>query len=189
MQACLTPTHPQRSVDFVIYLYSVANFVLLLLLDSHRYGAMLLLRGRIYEHCGCVDLWLLCIGLFSLCSHACLTSHGCHILHALVEFYDLHALLTFAQAMAVVQCFHSSPCDTHSCAHDYKLWSMLYTLYCIFFCVNYLWLTLKVLNFWKFTCYCSLKPLWSGMGEVVPARTSLTLHPPPTPTVHQLSHN
>ena len=38
-------------------------------------------------------------------------------------------------------------------------------------------LTFKVLNFWKFTSYCSLKPLWSGMGEVVPARTSLTLHP------------
>ena len=28
---------------------------------------------------------------------------------------------------------------------------------------------------------CSLKPLWSGMGEVVPARTSLTLHPHPLP--------
>ena len=48
-------------------------------------------------------------------------------------------------------------------------------------------LTLKVLNFWKFTCYCSLKPLWSGMGEVVPARTSPTLHPPSPPIVHQLS--
>ena len=39
--------------------------------------------------------------------------------------------------------------------------------------------TLKVLNFWKFTSYCSLKPLWSGMGEVVSARTSPTLHPLP----------
>ena len=48
-------------------------------------------------------------------------------------------------------------------------------------------LTLKVLNFWKFTRYCSSKPLWSGMGEVVPARTSPTLHPPSPPTVHQLS--
>ena len=48
-------------------------------------------------------------------------------------------------------------------------------------------LTLKVLNFWKFTSYCSLKPLWSGMGEVVPARTSPTLHPPSPPTVYQLS--
>ena len=47
-------------------------------------------------------------------------------------------------------------------------------------------LTLKVLNFWKFTSYCSLKPLWSGMGEVVPARTSPTLHPPFPSTVHQL---
>ena len=28
-------------------------------------------------------------------------------------------------------------------------------------------LALKVLNFWKFTSYCSLKPLWSGVGEVV----------------------
>ena len=45
-------------------------------------------------------------------------------------------------------------------------------------------LTLKVLNFWKSASYCSLKPLWSGMGEVVPARTSLTLHPPSPPTVH-----
>ena len=42
-------------------------------------------------------------------------------------------------------------------------------------------LTLKVLNLWKFSSYCSLKPLWSGMGEVVPARTSLTLHPHPLP--------
>ena len=47
-------------------------------------------------------------------------------------------------------------------------------------------LTLQVLNFWKFTSCCSLKPLWSGMGEVVPARTSPTLHPPSPPTVHQL---
>ena len=53
-------------------------------------------------------------------------------------------------------------------------------------------LTLKVLNFWNFTwkwsgwisdSYCSLKPLWSGMGEVVPARTSPPLHPPSPPTV------
>ena len=52
---------------------------------------------------------------------------------------------------------------------------------------RFLFLTLKVLNFWKFTSYCSLKPIWSGMGEVVPARTSPTLHPPSPPTVHQLS--
>ena len=29
----------------------------------------------------------------------------------------------------------------------------------------------------------NLKPLWSGMGEVVPARTSPTLHPPSPPTM------
>ena len=50
-----------------------------------------------------------------------------------------------------------------------------------------LFLTLKVLNFWKFTSHCSLRPLWSGMGEVVLACTSPTLHPPSPPTVHQLS--
>ena len=31
--------------------------------------------------------------------------------------------------------------------------------------------------------YYSLNPLWSGMGEVVPARISPTLHPPSPPTV------
>ena len=30
---------------------------------------------------------------------------------------------------------------------------------------------------------CSLKPLWSGMWDVVPARTSPPLHPPSPPTV------
>ena len=34
-----------------------------------------------------------------------------------------------------------------------------------------------------FDSYCSLKPLWSGMGEVVPAHTSPILHPPSPPTV------
>ena len=33
--------------------------------------------------------------------------------------------------------------------------------------VLYMDLTCTVLNFWKLTSYCSLKPLWSGMGEVV----------------------
>ena len=33
------------------------------------------------------------------------------------------------------------------------------------------------------TVTVALKPLWSGMGEVVPARTSPTLHPPFPPTV------
>ena len=51
--------------------------------------------------------------------------------------------------------------------------------------------TFKVQNFWKFTyklsgwisgSCCSLKPLWSGMGEVVPVSTSLTQHPPSPPT-------
>ena len=36
---------------------------------------------------------------------------------------------------------------------------------------------------WISDSYCSLKPLWSGMGEAVPARTSPPLHPPSPPTV------
>ena len=57
-------------------------------------------------------------------------------------------------------------------------------------------LTLKVLNFWTFIetwsgwifdSYWSLKPLCSGMGEVVPARTSPTLPPPSPRTVLWLS--
>ena len=40
---------------------------------------------------------------------------------------------------------------------------------------------------WISDSCCSLKPLWSGMGEVVPARTSPTLHPPSSPTVLLLS--
>ena len=37
---------------------------------------------------------------------------------------------------------------------------------------------------WISDSYCSLNPLWSGMGNVVLARTSPTLHPPSLPTVH-----
>ena len=36
---------------------------------------------------------------------------------------------------------------------------------------------------WISDSYCSLKPLWSGMGDVVLARTSPPLHPPSPPTV------
>ena len=36
---------------------------------------------------------------------------------------------------------------------------------------------------WISDSYCSLKPLCSGMGEVVPARTSPTLLPPSPRTV------
>ena len=54
-------------------------------------------------------------------------------------------------------------------------------------CLTSALLTLTVLNFWKLTSYCSFKPLWSGKGEVVPARTLPTLHPPSPPTVHKLS--
>ena len=41
-------------------------------------------------------------------------------------------------------------------------------------------------KWWISDSYCSLKPLWSGMGEVVPARTSPILHPLSLPTVHSV---
>ena len=67
-----------------------------------------------------------------------------------------------------------------------KVWVLFFI---IEFKVSLEWilLTLTVLNFWIFTSYCTLKPLWLGMGEVVPARSTLTLHPPSPPTGHQLS--
>ena len=42
-------------------------------------------------------------------------------------------------------------------------------------------------NGWISDSYCSLKPLCSGMGEVVPAHTSPTLLPPSPRTVLSLS--
>ena len=36
---------------------------------------------------------------------------------------------------------------------------------------------------WISDSYCSLKPLWSTMRDVVPARTSPPLHPPSPPTL------
>ena len=101
-------------------------------------------------------------------------------------------------------CFNKALCSrnrkfaiTYALMHCYIL--VKHNMYCIWVTLHmYIWLatklqkliywlTLKVLNFWKFTSYCNLKPLWSGMGEVVPARTLPTVHPPSPPTVHQLS--
>ena len=42
-------------------------------------------------------------------------------------------------------------------------------------------------SWWISDSYCSLKPLCSGMGEIVPARTSLTLLTPSPRTVLSLS--
>ena len=41
----------------------------------------------------------------------------------------------------------------------------------------------QVWSGWISDSYSSLIPLWSGMGAVVPAHTSPTLHPPSPPTV------
>ena len=102
---------------------------------------------------------------------------------------------------ATVLCFRLGkrglPHWLHSCSVQEKLFERRMCITVVMLWLNTLpfvcshnhicFLTLKVPNFWKFTSYCSLKPLWSGMGEVVPARTSLTLHPPSPPTLYQLS--
>ena len=64
-------------------------------------------------------------------------------------------------------------------------------------CASLLFCTFEVINTytarpvwwreWISDSYCSLKPLCSGMGEVVPARTSPTLLPPSPRTVLSLS--
>ena len=52
---------------------------------------------------------------------------------------------------------------------------------------GYIWVNILTLSprgdGWISESYCSLKPLWLGMGEVVPARASPTLPPPSPPTV------
>ena len=82
-------------------------------------------------------------------------------------------------------CIDDEKCYIRDGINDDKFWTLCWH-FASTLIVTVTLLTLKVLNFWKFTSYCSLKPLWSGMGEVVPARTSPTLHPPFPPTVHQL---
>ena len=70
-------------------------------------------------------------------------------------------------------------------------WLHMVTLIFLRGLCGYVWVNILTLSPQRVmmiqTSYCSLKPLWSGMGEVVPARTSPTLHPPFPPTVHQLS--
>ena len=120
-----------------------------------------------------------------------------------IFFYQLEKVLY--HFMVCVSNVCPWPFIMHDIARDYLIWvsmisrfpSMrnikdmpLYSPISTFlpaFCIFRKCLTLKVLNFWKFTSYCRLKPLWSGMGEVVQARTSPTLHPPSPPTVHQVS--
>ena len=86
------------------------------------------------------------------------------------------------QSWIITQCLVSKDSYFH---HGWALMSRVAIT--AFSCAKLL--TLKVLNFWTFIetwsgwifdSYCSLKPLCSGMGEVVPARTSPTL-PPPSP--------
>ena len=93
-----------------------------------------------------------------------------------------------------------------TCAHLWKRWSTIQIMYPLQ--ISWLWWLLlcdgfcRVMAFVVFfghillcrqpfwgssnhasIVYCSLKPLWTGMGEVVPAWTSPTLHPPCRPTV------
>ena len=79
------------------------------------------------------------------------------------------SIVTSTVRVNVAICNHQFHCPTQAtcvCSGQLQLYK----------CCSYLKkhadpLTLKVVNFWKFTSYCSSRPLWSGMGEVVSART------------------
>ena len=76
---------------------------------------------------------------------------------------------------------HWSACSNHSVIIDF--WSVMVLVYINSSSAKFLKILLRN-GGWISDSYCSLKPLWSGMGgEVVPARTSPTLHPPSPPTV------
>ena len=120
---------------------------------------------------------LICeLGLYANIYGTALTNSACPLLLAFLIIIPKSAC--YQTILFRTMSFHSYPQAKSATyfinmrAHYIQIWYIL---------------TLKVLNFWKFTSYSSLKPLWSGMGDVVPARTSPTLHPPSPPTVHQLS--
>ena len=120
---------------------------------------------------------------------------ACNAERALLRFVLSPILILFFRIKYVqtimIEIFFTKITEVNLFAFAYRLFhedfSPIYGANILNFLSSLYTLTLKVLNFWKFTSYCSLKPLWSGMGEVVPARTSPTLHPPCPPTVHQLS--
>ena len=120
------------------------------------------------------------------------------------QFFTIHLAWYFSicsYMLCIFLCF-PMPLFYPYCHHHINWWRLTaacyWDLHCLLVRINVLStfpygatkfspsLTLKVLNFWKVTSYCNLKPLWSGMGEVVLARTLPTLHPPSPPTVHQL---
>ena len=130
---------------------------------------------------------------FVICITRCFTQclWQSQICPFLVLFYLLyqetyHAVLSPTTYSSVLIALKRSLDQKHLCMFERKdtpyvvSWTTLLSLSICYF-------NSESANFWKFTSYCSLKPLWSGMGEVVPARTSPTLHPPSPPTVHQLS--
>ena len=64
--------------------------------------------------------------------------------------------LIFVQYI-VPDCSHVAKDDSYVYCLEWQLhWTVCVIIVYI--------LTLKVLNFWKLTSYCSLKPLWLGMG-------------------------
>ena len=90
--------------------------------------------------------------------------HSLSLSLSLYIYIYIYILLPFH-----IQCMSTHICFFTSCAS-------VACFLCLCHCCSEKLLTLKVLNFCKFTSSCSVKPLWSCMGEVVPARTSPTLH-------------
>ena len=190
-------------VTFILYIYTVCLYSIFTLLFVHRMPVLLILY--IHSDTVCFVYYLftvfsdtvfhlitLYICAFVICSQSnvwkclmrmmtprCATSNSRRLIPSAMEIVpvmeaQMANLLTWAShSMAVLVLLGLQPGNNISLVLVVEVYSYP--------------LTLTVLNFWKFTNYCSLKPLWSGMGEVLPARTSPILHPPSPPTVHQLS--
>ena len=105
------------------------------------------------------------------------------ILHKTTELLEASSLMHFSNSICI---------QMHNIEHTYSTMSPM--SYFLFIKENFqntqcfnLTLRLLVVIGWISDSYCSIKPLCSGMGEVVPARTSPTLLPPFPRTVLQLS--
>ena len=116
-----------------------------------------------------------------------------NMIHTHTKIYDSNTvlwLMIYKHMIILVNCITSVQRNCMQLSVQFYL-NELWVL-CVYMLLSSMQLTLKVLNVWKFTwkwngwfsdSHCSVKPLWSGIGKVVPAHTSLTLHPPSPPTV------
>ena len=145
--------------------------------------------------------WSVWYKYFKLCplNHSWYSANALAPCHFLTIFHSLHVISLphpsmIVNPVAIVSKWSFClPCPCHA-GHPY-LYQML--CYYITFCLYTLEVTSSFLTLTlpgtyagvsgSLDSYCSLKPLCSGMGEVVPVRTSPTLLPPSPRTVLSLS--